>query len=464
MKLKHFLIITALGLQTDALRAGDVEEIRALRKQIEELDQKVKILEQKNQLENKTTAPTKVSTPMITAGAEGFSFRSADTNFVLRIRGYGQFDGRYFPSSGPGRDTFLIRRLRLGLEGTVFKYYDYKILTDFGSGITSTPQNNSFLQDAYLNIHYWPEFQFQLGKYKEPVSLEVLQSDANLLFVERGLPTQLAPNRDVGIEIHGDLLNDRLNYALGIFNGVADGGSGDIETADNDKDFAGRIFARPFNKNQNEAWRGIGFGVGGTFGHQNGALPSYSTPGRQKFFSYHSGTGLSSATANVSAAGEIWRIAPQAHYYYGPFQIFGEYIQSSPTLRREAGGAPQFVSLDNRAWNVAASYVLTGEKNTFDRPLLERPFSLQQGNWGTWEIAARYGELTMDPRAFPLFASNSSAQKITSWGLGLNWYLNKNVKFMLDYEQSYFNGGSKKSGAVTAQDEKAVLARAQFAF
>jgi phosphate-selective porin OprO and OprP len=461
MKTKLLLFVAILIAQAHWVKADEVaDEIRALKKQIEELNQKVSALEQKDKLTAETAANKAKESPLVSAGADGFIMRSADTNFVLRIRGYGQFDGRFYAEDNSANDAFVMRRLRLGLEGTVYKYYDYRILTDFGSGITSTTGNNAFLQDALVNIHYWPEFQIQFGKYKEPVSLEVLQSDASLLFVERGLPTALAPNRDVGIQFQGDLLDARLSYALGIFNGVADGGSGDVETSNSGKHFAGRIFSQPFKNFDNELFRGIAIGIGGSFGDQAESLPSYVTTGRQRFFTF----GTNSLTTSVAADGRHWRVAPQGYYYYGPFGIYGEYVLSSVEVSRTGAAGPPSLEVDNEAWNIAISYVLTGEKNSFNRISPHHPVDLSNDGWGAWEIAARFGELSIDKTAFPLVATSSSAQKVISWEIGLNWYLNKNLKFNFDYTQSHFSGGSKTPGSVTAQDEKVFMGRTQFSF
>ena len=91
-------------------------------------------------------------------------------------------------------------------------------------------------------------------------------------------------------------------------------------------------------------------------------------------------------------------------------------------------------------------------------------FSPRAEGWGAWEIVGRVGELAIDRDAFPLYAAAGSAKSAFSFGVGLNWYLNRNVKLNLDYEQTWFDGGSQASGAVTAQDEKAFLTRMQFAF
>ena len=74
------------------------------------------------------------------------------------------------------------------------------------------------------------------------------------------------------------------------------------------------------------------------------------------------------------------------------------------------------------------------------------------------------GELSIDQAQFPSVAAAGSASKATSWGGGVNWYLNKNVKLSLDYEQTRFRNGSAKAGNVTAQSEKIIFSRVQLAF
>src|SRR5437868_3788677 len=134
-------------------------------------------------------------------------------------------------------------------------------MLDFASGIYSSAQNNGFLKDGFLNVHYLPEFQVQIGKFKPAVGLERLQSGANLLFVERGYPTQLVPNRDVGLQLHGELFSSSLYYQAGIFNGVQDAASGDSDVATDDhKDVAARLFLEPFKHTEIASLKGLGVG------------------------------------------------------------------------------------------------------------------------------------------------------------------------------------------------------------
>src|SRR5262245_32421891 len=128
MNLYQYTAVTAL-LVTPALSWGADDTVDSLKRQIQELDQKVRVLERKAELENETAQTKSQASPRLTAGPEGFSFSSVDTNFVLKLRGYVQTDARfYFGDNIPANDTFLMRRVRPIIEGTVYKYYDYRIM------------------------------------------------------------------------------------------------------------------------------------------------------------------------------------------------------------------------------------------------------------------------------------------------------------------------------------------------
>ena len=161
-----------------------------LLKRIDELEQKVKILERNRELDGEAVKEAAKTTPVITAGAGGFSFRSGDTNFVITLHGLLQADSRtFFADHGiKGNDGFLLRRARPILQGTVYRDFDFLFVPDFGG---STVQ----IQDAYLNYRFRPELQLEAGKFKSPVGLEQLQSDTATPFNERSLATDLVQSR-----------------------------------------------------------------------------------------------------------------------------------------------------------------------------------------------------------------------------------------------------------------------------
>jgi phosphate-selective porin OprO/OprP len=440
-------------LTTAALADQTTDQIEALKKQIQELSLKVDELEQ----QHATNSAKQSSAPFITAGAEGFSLQSADTNFILNLRGFAQVDARDYLRSAPGRDTFTIRRMRAIASGSVFHDYEYYLQPDFASGVSSTTTNDAFLQDAYVNFHHWDALQIQAGKFKEPVSMEVLPLDQYLWFLERGFPTELAPNRDVGVDVHGNLWNGALTYAAGVFNGVPDGGSGDVEVADNDKDAVMRVIAAPFKNTSVTPLQNFAFGLGSSYGLQPGtATPTFATVARQTFFAYSN---------TVSGAGQHLRLDPQGSYYWGPLCLYWEYAISDEKFRLASGKTPHSAYFENSGWDVVGSWYLTGESNVFGMlPEVERPFRIGSPGWGAWQLAARFGQISLDHSAFPLYASSGSAQGATSWSLALNWYLNHNVKCIFEYDQTAFTGGSRARGAVTANDEMAIQGRLQFGF
>jgi phosphate-selective porin OprO/OprP len=464
---RWWLAAAVIGFPTvESVGIGQVSatDVEALRQQIDSLEQKVKVLERKRELDQDASVEKAKTATSVSIGASGFQVRSADTNFILRLRGYVQADARFYPNDyvpGGATDTFLLRRVRPIFEGTLFEKYDYRVMLDFGSGASSSAANNAYVFDAYLNARFLPEFQVQVGKFKEPVGLERLQSGANLLFVERGFPNQLVPNRDVGLQVHGDIKNSLLTYAVGIFNGTADGGSSDFDTADDDKDLAGRLFAHPFKDTEIAGLRGLGIGVAGTWGKQEGALRTYVSPGQQRFFGYRTGAGTAPATANVVADGAHWRVSPQAYYYWGPFGALADYVISDQEVRRD-DGARTSGQLRHSAWQIAASYFLTGEENSWKAVTPRSPLNPATGGWGAWEVTGRFGQLDIDNDAFPLFANPAtSASLATSWGVGINWHLNRNVKVNLNYEQARFRGGD---GPLLDQTERVILTRAQVAW
>jgi phosphate-selective porin OprO and OprP len=453
------LSVLSLGAAVPLASAQDAGvSNEALLRRIEELEQQVKVLSRKGEIAEETATERAKTAVSVSAGASGFQIRSADTNFVLKIRGYAQADSRwYIDDNTPVNDTFLMRRVRPIIEGTVFEKYDYRLMLDFGSGVTASAANNAYVQDAYLNARFLPEFQVQAGKFKEPVGLERLQSGANLLFVERAYPTQLLPNRDVGVQLHGDVLNGSLSYALGLFNGVADGGSGDIDRTDDEKDVAARLFAHPFKNTEIEALQGLGIGVAGTYGNQAGTPRSYTSPGQQTIFSYHTGTNP------VTQDGTVWRISPQAYYYWKSLGVLAEYAISSHDVTRTVGGVTSSSELEHTAWQVALSYFLTGEDNSFRAVTPLKPFGWGGDGWGAFEIAARVSGLRLDRDTFPTFANpDTSARDAMSYTLGLNWHLNRNVKASVNYEHTDFKGGDLNP--VIANGEDVIMTRAQISF
>jgi phosphate-selective porin OprO and OprP len=431
--------------------------LEALTERISELDQQLRILERKLEIEREQAAEKAKTTPAVAIGGQGYSIRSGDGNFQIRFRGYIHSDGRFVGDSDTtnGPTTFALRRARPVIEATAFKIFDFKLMPDFGGGTTT-------LQDAYADARFASWFRIRAGKYKAPFGLSRLQSATEMTFVERGTPTLIAPNRDLGVMAFGDLLGDRVSYQVGVFNGVVDGGSADVDDRSG-KDVVARVFTHPFRKAQGDTWKQLGLGFAVSSGSQRGTvttpdLPTYRTAAQQTFFRYRSDLTPEGTTV---ANGNHWRIGPQAYYYRGPVGLLTEYYVSNQKLRRGV------VTGDNtaRAWQVESSYVLTGEDASYRGVIPRRSFERATGGtgWGAFELIGRYGRFEVDDDVFQVFANPAaSAGRADDMVGGVNWYLNRMVKITAEYETILFDGGAPDGG--DRPTERGVFTRLQFAF
>jgi len=460
MKLNRWLVGIIIGTQFAlAARAADDADIQTLKQQIQELDQKIRILEREREIDQDGVAAAAKTTPKISLGGNGIVFSSADSNFVVQIHGVAQFDSRsFFHDSGiNGNDGLLLRRARPILSGTVYHDFDYNLTPEFGGGTVQ-------ILDAYLNYRYRPELQVQAGKFKSPIGLEQLQSDPNTTFNERSLATMLVPNRDLGLELHGELADGVASYAVGVFNGAPDYSSTSTNAPfQDDKAGVARGFIQPWKHSGVNGLRGLGFGLAGSFeaNHPNtnsatGLTPGYVTDGQQKFFSY---------AAGVNARGAQWRLAPQASYYYGPLGLLGEYVISD----QRVAATGQAVDLRNTAWEITGTWLLTGEDATFNGVTPLHPFDPRNHQWGAWQLAARYGELSVDNHVFAGGLSDSTkyASGARAWSVGLDWFLNRNIRANLSYSRttfSGFTGTTPSSSNPAAQPENVLFSRLQIAF
>ena len=414
-----------------------------------DLDQRLRILERRLELQQEEQVAKAKVTPVATVSDKGVSLKSADGNYEFKFRGLVQGDGRFFFDDDqlPQNDTFLFRRIRPTIEGSLGKLIAFRLTPEFAG-------DSATIVDAYVDVKFDPAYTLRVGKVKGPIDIERLQSGGATMLIERGFPTELAPNRDIGVQLQGDLAQERVSYVAGIYNGTPDGRDAVTTNPDDEFEYAGRVFFEPF-KNDATAWSGLGFGIAGSIGDKRGSgnnfLPRYRTPGQVQFFNYRSA---------VIADGEHSRISPQAYYYKGPFGVLVEYIESQQELVIGATRA----ELKNTAWQAGVGYVLTGEDVSFRgvaRP--STPFNPTDGGWGAFEVLGRYGELDVDDAAFPLFADPAlAASKATAWTVGLNWYLSSNLKLMLNYLNTQFEGGA--AGGADRPDEKAVFTRLQVAF
>ncbi len=433
----------------------------ALQQRLDEVDQRSRIADRKIELLEEEAAKKKAESPVLAAGEKGFNWKSADGGFVVKVRGLIHADGRQYLDDRELelQDTFLIRRARPLLEASFANLVDFRLMPDFGNGA-------AVVQDAYIDLRPFPWLKLRGGKFKPPVSLERLQSASAIVFPERAFPTSLAPNRDVGLQLHGLVLGGAISYELGVWNGVVDNGVGDRDN-NHAKDFVGRLFLQPWKGDPYSPLANLGVGVAGSTGNQRGtpaagtraaapALPTYRSAGQQDVFSYGSG---------VVARGRRTRISPQGYWYVGPFGLLAEFIQTRQRVERNLVGA----KLTHRAWQTAGQWVFGG-KPLFEGVTVTEPFDPAKGTWGALELAARYSQLDLDDDAFAAAPANwadatGSVTKAQAVGAAVSWHWSRNLKLTVAYERTAFEGGLKgATGVADRKTEQVLFQRIQAAF
>jgi len=409
--------------------------------------------------------------PPLAAGWSGehFFIKSADGQFSISPYGYLDTDYRAFKGDGAPSDSFLIRRARFGFQGNYGSHFDFAILTD------ANATTGAIVRDAYLNVRIRPEFQFQAGQFKEPFAQETGIGATNLDFVERGLQSLLYPSpgtafRSPGITLHGDISGGMIQWWAGAFNGRG----GVAANVTNEADFVGRLRFYPFRKSKNELFKQLAFGGSIDHSRSNGLSNDLSFSATLPDAAY---TFFPALRIN----GPVERYEGEFTYITGPLAVRGEYVQMQQQrwgIGSETPGGLGFVSAPGvgaKAWNIGTTYLLTREKRPENgtprvkNPLFgpDTPGGKGRG-WGAFEAAVRYtgiqakapGETLNNPFTPGLIPTyDYHTDEIT---LGLNWYPNYWVKYMVNVGIDQLHQPST-TGQVP-QNFFVILQRLQFRF
>lgn len=365
----------------------------------------------------------------------------------VKLGGVVQVDGRLYDDTAaqPITDTILLRRVRLDATAKVTSAVSGRIQIDVAGGVLQT-------LDAYADARLHPALALRAGKFTPSVGYERLVATPALLFIEYAQTSNLVPNRDIGVQASGDPL-PWLGYAIGVFDGVADAGTTEGDTSD-DKDLVARLALRPFE--------GLTIHLAGSHGSRAGTaanplLPSYKSDAQGvTWFKYN---------ATVAAVGEHSRATAAASYYVGGLGLLAEYVASRQRVVNTpaAPGVQTEARPTNTAWQAAASYVVTGERN--GEGVVKPATTVEQGGLGAVRVRARYQQATVDDVLFAgnVFANaGTSASKATVYGGGVDWWPVAPLRVLLEYSQTDFTGGAA-AGADKPSD-KAWLGRVQVAF
>ena len=349
---------------------------------------------------------------------EGFSLRNGKDR--IELTGYAQADFRKYDWSVRGDDLneernlgSEISRTRFGLQGEIRKF-------TFEVAYDPREEEGSHLKDATVGYQFSKKAVLMLGHFKPPISQEFLTSASKLDFVERGLVSEIGPDRDWGVALSGDL--GKTEYAFGAFDGDGDG-DGNVVRAETS--FAGRLTREMLLKD---------LSISASYMYSTtkpGARVGTTEPSPE-------GTRGRSLTGYTfwrrpHVNGKRHRLGGDLEYSRGPLRVRGEFLQVQDQRKGQGSTGQDIPDVRGRGWLAAASYVLTGEaKGSTVEP--EKP--LHKGGFGALEIAARVEGLkfddTGDSSGFEGYgnrARNIAPSGVTVFEIGLNYWPSNFMKF-----------------------------------
>jgi phosphate-selective porin OprO/OprP len=363
-----------------------------------------------------------------------------DGEFQFQFHQEVQFDAREFDPNGDefARSGFVFPRVRSFFNGRVTKPVEYTVSINRGFGGLD-------ILDAFLNFRYDDRAQLKVGRFMTPFNYEQFAIQNMWLFApERSLFTaNLGLNRQLGVQLWGNLFEQRVDYALGVF----DGPRNSYEDFNEAKDVMAYLNARPFGK-QEEGALLRNLNLGGSFAY--GAQDNPLTP--RTFRTASNASNASTADLfsppffafkdGVRERGQRTFWSAHAAYFYKRFSLFTDY--NGGILRYAVDReAPASVDVPASGYSIAMGYFLTGETQE-RRTILEprRPFSLLPGKFGpgAWELIFRYSTLEFDRDVFTGGLADPALWSHRAWitNLGVNWYLNRYVKVYLDWQHTEF--------------------------
>jgi phosphate-selective porin OprO and OprP len=355
--------------------------------------------------------------------------RSADGDFRWRIDGRVHADANWFQDDqgvdfGSGSQ---LRRARLGMNGQLWRHWHFKFQYDFtGSG-------RDGVQDAYLQFTGIGQASLTVGHFKEPLSLEVLTGANNVPFVERSLPSVLAPSRSLGIAA-GSRWRDKVSGTLGLFGeGIAKLSDTEAATAGLDEGWAvtGRAIYTPLHRDD----RLLHLAAAASYRQANDhGGTQMGTPLRIRQRPEASVTSIRLLdTGELADTDAVTTWGLEGAWVQGPFSLQSEYL--AMTVERSTSGS---VDPTLNGFYVMGSWVLSGESRrynassgTFSNPRVRKVAGLQGS--GAWEVLARYSRLDLnDQMDQPGGVAGGRQSNLT---VGLTWYPNDNLRFMLNYSK-----------------------------
>lgn len=350
----------------------------------------------------------------------------------------------FFDSEGTGVE---FRRARIFFAGTLYDRLIFKAQYEFAH---PGENDNTDFKDVWLGFkNLGPIDRVQIGHFKEPVFLQEWTSSKYLVFMERGLNSAFFNGRNMGLMAMGNLAEKRAFWQLGGFRQTNDQGFVFDDFGNAEWDVTARLVGTPL-------YGGEGSRVvhlGASYSHQWKDRKSSKLRYRERpeshlatryvdtrvlrpdpRFPRFAGDADKFDSLDLAVEG-VDLLNAEFATVLGPFSAQAEWTGSWVARPGRSTSSSRRAGKDAFFWGAYGfvSYFLTGEhrhyelgKGRFGRVQPKANFDPTRGEWGAWEVAARFSYLDLDDRD----VKGGRQWDVTA---GLNWYLSPNLRFMLNY-------------------------------
>lgn len=446
MSLKSTLLVgaavavLAAGPAVAQSAAPSQAQIDALAAQIQALQGQLTSLKDSVAKESAANKKALEAMPKVTADGGRIRVQTADKKFDAAIRArihmdYGFFNGgKNFTTDAT--DGFQVRRAFLGVAGKVYTDWTYEFTANFADNRGGGAQ----IQAANIGYTGIPGWTLVAGVMQPKFTLDDSTSSNDIAFMER------APIGNIVVGIGGS----DSRTAIGVTNKgdrhfvaayVTGNSTNTSGTVDDQVNILGRAAYSFWSAGEGSA----GIGVSGVLqtSPQAAARPvAAGTATTSITFGDRPGVRVGGNRTSLTSTGAINQI--DSAYAYGAdlgmnfksfwaaaeYYNFGaEYSDLTAAGARQTRPDPEF-----SGYYVSAGYILTGERrsyNTGEWAGVKPAWPVGQNGIGAWEVAARYSQVDLIDRAAGI--NGTGTGKETNWTLGVNWYVNPAIRFMLNH-------------------------------
>lgn len=398
----------------------------------------------------------------------GIKIKTEDGRFEANVNGRIQFDyysfsedqgavigtapfGSGVAANGANRGGAAFRRTYLTLSGKAYGW-DYKFENDF----TTTATNGASFREMWIGTNVGPG-KLIIGQHKPFRGMEELTSSNEITFLER--PNTTATGIYAGRQFLTGLFykGNTDTFGYGVHATTLSAATAQTEG----HSFGGRAYWFPLSEDGRTVHVGLAYSSDREDANSAGAAPVFQYGGRRGI-----SLGLGNAgTALGSGFGTQNTIHGELAGSFGPFTAQGEYAMATLTDGFGTAAAPS--DIDVTAYYVQGSYFITGEKKVYkkDRGAFGSPKPIN--DFGAVEALVRYESSKNDETTTAAArgcalggVAAGSYQKCegSQLTLGANWYVNPNVRFMLNYYLASADVGAGKD------EPEAISVRAQMSF